>query len=105
MASRDLNYDVGIPSIFHVRWHAGERDLGMRVPATEHVGVDASRAEVWLHRQWNPCPSRTPVRAYRNKISRKSSGTWPTAAAERRHRIGVAYLTERCGPRKIRCRF
>src|SRR5262249_33962104 len=37
IASRDLNDDVEFPSIVHGRWHPGEGDLGMRVPATKHV--------------------------------------------------------------------
>ena len=61
MASRDLNRDVEILSIVPERWHASERDLGMRVPATEHVRVDGPFTQVRLGRQWIVCPSETSV--------------------------------------------
>ena len=50
-AGCQLNRYIEIPSIVHRRWHASERDFGMCVPATEHVGVRGSRAEIWLAQQ------------------------------------------------------
>src|SRR6476646_9317902 len=47
----DLNHDIEIPYVAHQCWHASERDFGMRAPATKHVRVHRSRAEVWALRQ------------------------------------------------------
>ena len=50
-SGRDTNHDIEIPCGAHQRWHASERDFGMRTPATDHVRVRRSSAESWLPQQ------------------------------------------------------
>ena len=45
MASRDSNHDIEVSHVIHQRWHAIERDFGMRTPAADHIRVRRSSAE------------------------------------------------------------